>query len=264
MQYSIIYSCVSHIGKVRSMNQDNFICDKRFMNVNDDSIIFPLSGTKNSKNASIFGVFDGMGGEECGEVASYIAAKNASVLEIGKDEVFDLTQFCQKANTDICNYADENGISTMGTTAAMLVFTNDGITLCNIGDSKVFRFHDGILEQISKDHIVISAFGTKPPLSQNLGIPPDQLLIEPYLSQGRYKNGDKYLICSDGLTDMLALEEIKELLASRQVEENATDLVNKALENGGKDNVTVILLEIKQKKNKLLKVFNRQNGERKV
>lgn len=120
------------------------------------------------------------------------------------------------------------------------------------------------MKQISKDHIVISAFGTKPPLSQNLGISPDQLLIEPYLSHGRYKNGDKYLICSDGLTDMLTLEEIKELLTSQKVEDSASKLVDRALKNGGKDNVTVILLEIRQTKNKLLKVFNRQNGGRKV
>ena len=146
----------------------------------------------------------------------------------------------------------------------MLLFSKDEITLCNIGDSRVFRFADGELEQISKDHVVISAFGTKPPLSQNLGIPPDQLLIEPYLSQGRYKNGDKYLICSDGLTDMLTIEEIKELLTSQQIEESATNLINKALENGGKDNVTVILLEIKRRKSTLMKVFNRQNGGTKI
>ena len=63
---------------------------------------------------------------------------------------------------------------------------------------------------------------------------------------------------------MLTLEEIKELLASQNIEDSASNLVDKALENGGKDNVTVILLEIKQKKNKLMKVFNRQNGGRKI
>ena len=101
-------------------------------------------------------------------------------------------------------------------------------------------------------------------MSQNLGIPPDQLLIEPYLSQGRYKNGDKYLICSDGLTDMLTLEEIKDTLANQHIKDTATRLVNTALKNGGKDNVTVILLEIKQRKNKLMRVFNRHNGGTKI
>lgn len=264
MRYEILYSCISHIGNVRSINQDNFICNGIYMKIYHPEIKFPLNGKVISKTPTLFGIFDGMGGEECGEIASFIAAKEASTMPLNKNGVLTLTEYCKWSNDKICEYAENNSVSAMGTTAAMLLCSKDDITLCNIGDSKVFRFVDGELEQISKDHVVISAFGTKPPLSQNLGIPPDQLLIEPYLSQGRYKNGDKYLICSDGLTDMLTLEEIKDLLTSQQVEESATNLVNKALENGGKDNVTVILLEIKQKKNKIMRVFNRQNGGRKV
>lgn len=264
MHYEIVYSCISHIGNVRSINQDNFICNGTHMKTEDSEIVFPLSGTVVTKTPTLFGIFDGMGGEECGEIASYIAAKEAAIIPIKKDGVLTLTDYCKQANIKICEYAENNNVSAMGTTAAMLLYSKDEITLCNIGDSKVFRFANDELEQISKDHVVISAFGTKPPLSQNLGIPPDQLLIEPYLSRGRYKNGDKYLICSDGLTDMLTLEEIKELLTSQQVEDSASNLVDRALKNGGKDNVTVILLEIKQRKNKLMRVFNRQNGGTKI
>ncbi len=264
MHYEIVYSCISHIGNVRSINQDNFICNGTYMKTNDPEIAFPLGGTVISKSPTLFGIFDGMGGEECGEIASYIAAKEASIIPIKKDGVITLTDYCKQANSKICEYAENNAVSAMGTTAAMLLCSKDEITLCNIGDSKVFRFANDELEQISKDHVVISAFGTKPPLSQNLGIPPDQLLIEPYLSRGRYKNGDKYLICSDGLTDMLTLEEIKELLASQNIKDCASNLVDRALKNGGKDNVTVILLKIKQRKNKLMRVFNRQNGGTKI
>ena len=264
MHYEIVYSCISHIGNIRSINQDNFICNGTYMKTNDPGIAFPLGGTVISKSPTLFGIFDGMGGEECGEIASYIAAKEAATIPIKKDGVLALTDYCKQANTKICEYAENNTISAMGTTAAILLCSKDEITLCNIGDSKVFRFANDELEQISKDHVVISAFGTKPPLSQNLGIPPDQLLIEPYLSQGRYKNGDKYLICSDGLTDMLTLEEIKDTLANQHIKDTATRLVNTALKNGGKDNVTVILLEIKQRKNKLMRVFNRHNGGTKI
>lgn len=264
MHYEIVYSCISHIGNVRSINQDNFICNGVHLKTDDSEIAFPLNGTVCTKTPTLFGIFDGMGGEECGEIASYIAAKEASVTPLSKDGVLTLTEYCKQANTKICEYAENNAVSAMGTTAAMLLCSKDEITLCNIGDSKIFRFAGGELEQISKDHVVISAFGTKPPLSQNLGIPPDQLLIEPYLSRGRYENGDKFLICSDGLTDMLSLNEIKELLESYPTEEAVSSLVNRALKNGGKDNVTVILLEIKQRKNKLMRVFNRQNGGRKT
>lgn len=245
MRYSIRYSCTSHVGNVRKINQDNFICGGRYMEPNDD-IRFPLCGIVSSKVPSVFGIFDGMGGEECGEVASYIAAKDAAALEIGKDAVAALSQFCQRANADICDYADGHEISSMGTTAALLAFTDTGITLCNIGDSRIFRFCGGVLEQISKDHVAVAAFGVKPPLSQNLGIPPTELIIDPYLAQGAYNDGDIYLICSDGLTDMVATEEIAGILTAAPVEEACTELLEKALSHGGRDNITIILCGIER------------------
>ena len=246
MHYSILYSCVSHIGKIRRMNQDNFACDGRYMEMNGEGFEFPLCGIKSSKCPSVFGIFDGMGGEECGEIASYIAAKDAAAIKTGKDVISALLQFCQKANTDICGYANENEISAMGTTAAILAFTDDRVTLCNIGDSKIFRFCDGALEQISKDHVAVAPFGVKPPLSQNLGIPPTELVIDPYLAQGAYHDGDVYLICSDGLTDMVTTEEIAELLGSKPIEESCMELRERALSKGGRDNITIILCKIER------------------
>lgn len=253
MHYKIHYSCLSHIGNVRSINQDNFICDGRYMNTNNTDIRFPLCGTKISADMSIFGIFDGMGGEECGEIASYIASKNACDIKIGKDATADLAQFCHKANHDICDYASLNEVSSMGTTAAILVFADKEIALCNIGDSKIFRLCDGSLEQISKDHVAVSAFGIKPPLSQNLGIPPNELVIDPYFARGAYNDGDVYLICSDGLTDMVSVEEITEVLVSKPIEEAITLLLDKALANGGKDNTTIILFKIERQSGWLFK-----------
>ena len=253
MRYSILYSCISHTGRIRRINQDNFICGGRYMKPDDGDIRFPLCGMESSKSASVFGIFDGMGGEERGEVASYIAAKDAAVLEIGKDTVAALSRFCQRANADICDYANENEISSMGTTAAMLAFTGSGITLCNIGDSRIFRFCDGVLEQISRDHVAVAAFGVKPPLSQNLGIPPTELIIEPYLAQGVYNDGDIYLICSDGLTDMVTTEEIAGILTSKPVEEACTGLLEKALSHGGRDNITIILCRVERESGWLFK-----------
>ncbi len=246
MRFSIQYTCVSHIGNVRKMNQDNFICNKLYMEAVGKNIQLPLFGVKSTDTPLLFGVFDGMGGEECGEIAAYIAAKNASSLEIGKDVVSDLEQFCKKTNADICEYAESNMIPAMGTTAAMLAFTCKDITLCNIGDSKIFRFCDGVLEQISKDHVASTAFGMKPPLSQNLGIPPTELVIEPYFSKGLYNNNDVYIICSDGLTDMVTIEETQEVLNTKPVEEATQELLERALRNGGRDNITIIICKIKR------------------
>lgn len=246
MAYNISYACISHKGKLRAINQDNFICNGDYIKTDDSEIEYPLIGTVSSKTHTFFGVFDGLGGEERGEIASYIAAKNASTIEVGKDIISDLLQFCQKANADICDNANESGVSAMGTTAAILAFTGNGVTLCNIGDSKIFRFCDGVLEQISKDHVAISAFGVKPPLSQNLGIPPNELIIEPYLAQGAYNDGDIYLICSDGLTDMVTNEEITEVLDSKTIGEAINELLDKALCKGGRDNITIVLCDIER------------------
>lgn len=245
MKYNIHYSYVSHVGNVRSVNQDNIICGGLYIEPNGN-IEFPLSGVKSSKTPLVLGIFDGLGGEERGEEASYIAAHNATELKIGKDVVADLARFCNKTNLDICEYASKNEISSMGTTAAMLTFTGKSITLCNIGDSKIFRFCDGVLEQISTDHVTTAAFGVKPPLSQNLGIPPNELIINPYFAQGLYNDGDVYLICSDGITDMITNEEITEVLGSKPVKEACAELLEKALANGGRDNATIILCRIER------------------
>lgn len=258
MQYDILYSCISHIGNVRKINQDNFICSGKYMNMDDNNSEFSIMGCIKQKEPTLFGVFDGMGGEECGEIASFIAAKTAFEMPVTKKGVVFFSEYCKYANEKIYKYANDNGILAMGTTAAMLLFDKNEITLCNIGDSKVFRFSDYKLEQISKDHITVSIFGKKPPLSQNLGIPSNLLVIEPYLSQGRCQNRDKYLICSDGLTDMLTIEKIEDVLNNFETPKAASILLEIALENGGRDNVTVILIELRKSKSKLVNIFKRQ------
>ena len=253
MSYYIYYSCISHIGKVRRMNQDNFICNKQYVGFDRPDIIFPLSGRISTKEPAVFGIFDGMGGEQCGEIASYIAAENASKLVIDKDIIKDVYQYCISTNEKICVYAQENSIVSMGTTAAMLVFSKNEIVLCNIGDSKIFMLSDGEIEQISQDHILISSYGTKPPLTQNLGIPPTELLIEPYIARGDYHKDDIFLICSDGLTDMLEVNDIKEVLLNTAIEEVTNEMVTRALNNGGKDNISVIVCKVEHSNSELFK-----------
>lgn len=253
MNYNIQFSCISHIGNCRSMNQDNFICDGRYMEIKNDNIQFPLNGCVYNKSPSFFGIFDGMGGEECGEIASFIAAKRASRITVGKDAIADILQYCLDVNEEICRYICDKSLSAMGTTAAMLVFTNKDIILCNIGDSKVFRFSQGKIEQISKDHVAVSAYGIKAPLSQNLGIPQEELVIEPYIARGQYNDGDTYLLCSDGLTDMVGTAEIEKILQDVVFDEISGKLLDKALANGGKDNISIIVCKIENDSRRLFR-----------
>ncbi len=248
MRYRVYYSCVSHIGNFRETNQDNFICGGKYLDSRFAPMEFPLAGCITREKPELIGIFDGMGGEECGEVASLIASREAALVTFTDNPVDDMLAFCKTANRKICEYAERNGIRAMGTTAALLGFTERGIVLCNIGDSKIFRFAGGELEQISHDHVAVGMYGMKPPLSQNLGIPPEEMVIEPYVAKGNYNDNDMYLISSDGLTDMVPDEEIGDILSETEFGAAAGALLKRALLNGGKDNVTIILCRIEKER----------------
>ncbi len=254
MTYRIPYFCISHIGRCRHTNQDNFICEGKFRKNDKDSESESVetAGTVRSDRPALLGVFDGMGGEECGEEAALLAAEEASETPVNGDPEEMLLGLCKRANARICRFADQNGVQSMGATAALLAFGAEEIALCNIGDSKILGLTGRKLEQFSCDHVCAAPYGMKPPLSQNLGIPPSEILIEPYTARRDYGSGDIYLICSDGLTDMVPREEIEEILCEIQGSEKdgrslrtaASALMNEALANGGRDNITVILCEI--------------------
>ena len=256
MSYVINYFYTSHIGKSRKTNQDNFFCDADYMNSENSGAEGIHEGHSISSEQPVFGVFDGMGGEECGEMAAYIAAKELSAFKFDKDVTQGCIDYCKSANEKICTYTKENNLVSMGTTAAILKFAKDKICLCNVGDSKIFQFSGETFQQISYDHIGISTFGKKPPLSQNLGIPERELIISPYIATGEYHSGDIYLICSDGLTDMLTVLDIQKILSEEKGLFAAEQLLNQALDNGGKDNITFVLIYVEKAKRKFFG-FNR-------
>ena len=261
MSYAVSYCCVSHTGRVRSLNQDSFVVGSlcSFKDCSDGELI---SGRSTVDRALLLGVFDGLGGEEYGEIASSIAASCATEAMAERGAVPDLLQLCHRMNGEICEYASSNRISSMGTTAAMLVFTKSGVSLANIGDSRIYRYRDRTLSQLSRDHVSFAVRGMKPPLYQNLGIPPDEMIIDPYLIETDCRVGDIYLICSDGLTDMVSDERISELISDNSPRESAEVLLNSALAAGGKDNITLILCKIEKKPCFLLKAMGLFSGKR--
>lgn len=262
MKYRISYSCLSHIGNCRKTNQDCFLCASNCIysgakgNETEE-----IHGSINASENHIFGVFDGMGGEECGEIASYLAAEAASKFIMNGLPQEILKTICDKANTEIYEYALTNSIGTMGTTAALLLFAKKEICLCNVGDSKIFRCSKGSLVQISQDHVYSLSIKGKPPLTQYLGIPPSEMEVHPYFSIGSYQEGDIYLICSDGLTDMVSTERIADILASRPFINAANDLLSEALTNGGRDNITIIVCKIIREHNCIQNLFTKKELE---
>lgn len=251
MHYIIRYFCISHIGKHRRKNQDNYICGQQYKSKCDVGPYDLISGIIETEKPIITGIFDGMGGEQCGETASLIAAQTAFEADLSGNIIDRLNEYCRISNRKICSYADEHGIFSMGTTAAMLVFARKEIGLCNIGDTRIYRYSDDLLEQISVDHYAVSYSGNKPPLSQNLGIPESEFIIDPYVAKGKYNKGDIYLICSDGLTDMVSNKNIERIIKENNFEDTAMKLLQAALDGGGRDNITIIICRV-ERKNKTL------------
>jgi protein phosphatase len=248
MDYIIDFAILCDCGKVRIKNQDNFWCGGIYLPSENDGLKKVLSASTTNKNMAVISVFDGMGGEKYGEIAAYIAAKTFDDIYYNTDvnsPVEFLTNSCFGLNKAICDYTKEKRTGTMGTTIAAVLFDEKSVYSCNLGDSKVFCLSGDVFEQISYDHVIEVSSDKKPQLLQFLGVPEDDFVIEPYIATRDYKNGDKYLICSDGLTDMVSQEEIKRILTK---EESAAVcgniLTTAALENVGKDNITVTVCEI--------------------
>ena len=249
MAYEIVYYCLSHIGLVRKVNQDNYVLPDQPKPALSPAPKGVISGRITPSAHTVFGVFDGMGGEECGEMASFIAAR--SVYEALKDKTGGtknpqsdrfLRECCVKANHEINSYVRRHGLHSAGTTAAMLQFSDKAIHACNIGDSRIFRLNANGFRQISEDHVFPSPKGMKAPLYQYLGLPENESVIDPKELLLKPETGDLYLIATDGLTDMVSPERMEEILKSNESTRVAEALLAETLKNGGRDNVTFIVM----------------------
>lgn len=230
-------AAVTHIGKIPVNNEDNFY---------------------RNKDTVTYSVCDGMGGEEFGEIASQIAVDTIRAFDDGSignnvDEVVKASNDKIKAE---CN---ARGCTTMGSTMALLTIDQDIAAAWNVGDSRVYLLRGGKLQQLTEDHTMVYQMYLNGALTkeevrthkrgnilyQHLGMQDD--LGDPKASQAepvKVKKGDVFLLCSDGLTDMVPDEEIERILGEHdEVRPAAKDLVNAALEAGGKDNVTVIVVK---------------------
>ncbi len=245
MGFVFDYCCRSHTGRRRRTNQDNFLVDGTRLDPREGVNETVLNGR--TRPPQLFGVFDGMGGEACGETAAFLAADEAAGFRPGREPEKELETLCRRANSRIAEYADEHGIGSMGTTAAMILFLKKRAYVCNVGDSRVYRFSGDALEKLSVDHVSELPFHKKPALSQNLGMPEDLFAVEPSISSHSVTDGDVFLICSDGLTDMVSEERIRGIVAANCPASAADGLLAEALSNGGRDNVTVLLIKAVRK-----------------
>ena len=241
------------IGKVRTNNEDNFYFDDKTLKEVNTGLKRTKCCRFNSEDA-LFAIFDGMGGEACGETASYLAASTVKpCVKQGKKEKLEPQQLlqvmCLTMNEIICKKMRQIR-GRMGSTAVMLLFRGQTAYVFNLGDSRAFLLRDGKLEQISEDHTdektnLSLGIKRKPRLTQHLGVFPEELQLEPYVEKYELQAGDRYLLCSDGLTDMLTEEEICTIMTQSADPTQCVDkLMDTAMDRGGKDNTTIMICEV--------------------
>lgn len=195
-------------------------------------------------------VADGMGGYDEGEVASEYALHSLSDFYaqlpngLSYDDLMDVvsewgTRVHQQVNDD----AAAAGL-IRGTTLVSLLFYEDKSYFLNCGDSRIYRFRDGVLNKLSNDHDLTSITGNEADshiVVNCIGANADSCYIDCMELTGRVFDGDIYLLCSDGLSDMCSDAEIESGLNAGF---EANEMVNMALDKGGLDNVSVIVIKV--------------------
>ncbi len=216
---------------------------------------------------------DGMGGYNAGEVASDIATVVLAELLEDRLQVqgWDLrpsnrsshihtliVEAINKANESILELAqNEPQYSGMGTTLVMALFHYDKVTIAHIGDSRAYRFRQGVIEQITRDHSLVqeqidaglvsaelAQFShNKNLITRALGIAQQ---VEADIHEYPTEVGDIYLLCSDGLTDMVSRQEIYDIVntAGADLEAACNTLIDRANAHGGRDNISAILVKV--------------------
>ena len=242
-KHTVEYACICALGNVRRNNEDNFYCDgqiRREIDSNDEVV---LSGAVGSDTNELFAVFDGMGGEACGEVASFVAASHSELFARDRGEYEEyLYELAEMLNEKVLEETLARSLVMMGTTAAMIQLAQDDVYVLNAGDSRIYKLASHELRRISRDHTV-PAYGGKA-LTKFLGMPEDHALA-PYIASGKYKAGELYMLCTDGVTDMLSDSELQDILdTKRSAAELCRSVVDAALAKGGVDNTTAIILKL--------------------
>ena len=240
---------ISDRGRVRNRNEDAYLADDK---------------------ARLYIVADGMGGHVGGDLASRMAVEciREVVLEYdrahrskenskyGMEAELKLTDALKQANDQIFHESsDRPEYRGMGTTTTSILVQDDTATIAHVGDSRAYLMRDGEIRQITEDHSwvneqVKAGFITseearthrlKNVITRSLGHEPDVMVDIVRLD---LKEDDSYLICTDGLSNMVTDAEIREAVAGHEPDEALKTLVDLANERGGYDNITAVLIKV--------------------
>ncbi|MFJ8954061.1 MULTISPECIES: Stp1/IreP family PP2C-type Ser/Thr phosphatase [unclassified Streptomyces] len=237
MSLSLRFAAGSHKGMIREGNEDSGYAGPRLL-----------------------AIADGMGGQAAGEVASSEVISTIVALDDdvpGSDILTSLGTAVQRANDQLRMMVEEDPqLEGMGTTLTALLWTGQRLGLVHVGDSRAYLLRDGVLTQITQDHTWVQRLVDEGRITEEEATthPQRSLLmralgsgdhVEPDLSIREVRAGDRYLICSDGLSGVVSHQTMEETLASYQgPQETVQDLIQLALRGGGPDNITVIVADV--------------------
>lgn len=228
----------SEIGHVRKNNEDAYFAT--------------------DEKGGLFIVADGMGGHAAGERASSLATEilSHSLMEDTERTPRTLQEAVMRANAEILLEARQHEeLKGMGTTCTLLTVLGEKLLFTNIGDSRLYRLREGRLELLTRDDSFVNYLVELGEITQEeaKNHPNRNMLtralgtdehLEVYIEEGEWKKGDRYLLCSDGLSSMVEDGRMEELLQGDDLEAVADALVQEALSEGGRDNITLVLIEM--------------------
>ena len=217
---------------------------------------------------------DGMGGHQAGEVAAREASQfflsrfekffeNEVVKHLSRKEIaFEIGKMIKETNNFIFELGQTHELLRgMGTTFCCLFFHEDSVIFAHVGDSRIYRLRHGKIKQLTHDHSLLTElidlgrvteedakeFLYKNIITRAIGTEP---YVEPSVESELIRAQDQFLLCSDGLSDLLTSDEIENILNQQlTVEEKVRALIAEAKQKGGYDNVTVVLTEVKEQNN---------------
>lgn len=156
-------------------------------------------------------------------------------------------------NDRIFREASHLDVEMMGSTLVGLYFSKELVWIVNVGDSRCYLLRDRVLRQISKDQTDEAYMkengisNRKPYLTQYLGMDPEEIRLQPYVDLLQWEREDRFLLCSDGVTDMLPFSLLEEILQQKNNPEACVRAILKAaLKAGGRDNITAMVVDAKR------------------
>ncbi|MEV6793657.1 protein phosphatase 2C domain-containing protein [Streptomyces sp. NPDC051320] len=251
----IAVTALTHTGLIREHNEDTLVVGPWTLcgtvTENPQTLVFPHG------NPLVVAVADGMGGAPAGEVASALVARRLAAIGPTLDSEEAVSDALNRCNREVYAAAERDpALAGMGTTVAGVVVLAESLLVFNVGDSRVLDAtqggerdggpRHGGLRLLSRDDNPPLPPGQRitPILTQALGGAPRFVGITPHVTTSPLAAGDRYLVCTDGLTDPVPEDELGDLLRSHDDGRAVFELWKAAIEAGGPDNITLALLHM--------------------